>query len=131
MKKGCLCVIGIVFLLFTIGKCSESTNKKNIVDETEASVISESFLKALMKFPDDVEFIKSSKNVIEESGKIFKVTGHLKANNSFGQAVPYTYNIRIKYNGGDWAEFREGLPANWNLVSGNLYNEVTQQFTEF
>lgn len=128
MKKGCLWIIGIIFLLFVIGRCSESTNKKDVVDETEASVISESFLEELMKFPDDVEFVKGSRNVIEENDKTFKVTGHLKANNSFGQAVPYTYNIRIKYNGGDWNEFRGRLPVNWTLVSGNLYNEATQQF---
>lgn len=130
MKKGCLWTIGIVFLLVIIGKCSEFSNS-NVVDGSEASVISEYFLKELVKYPDDIEFIKESRNVIEEEDKIFKVTGRMKANNSFGQAVPHTYNIRIKYNGGDWSEIRGGKPANWTLVGGNLYNEATQQFTEF
>jgi hypothetical protein len=96
------------------------------VDWSEASVMSEYFIKGYMKYPDDVSFIKESKNVNEEGNGTFKITGRLKANNTFGQAVPYTYNIRIKYNGGDWS-----IKSNWTIVGGNLYNEATQEFTEF
>jgi len=123
---GCLGVI-ILFLIFAaLGGNSQKQAGNDVVDWSEASVMSEQFLKELMKYPDDVEFIKESRNVSEEGGKVFKVTGRMKANNSFGQAVPYTYNIRIKYNGGDWSS-----KYNWSRVGGNLYNEATQEFTEF
>lgn len=55
----------------------------------------------------------------------------MKANNTFGQAIPYIYNIRIKYNGGNWSEFRAGRPINWTFMGGNIYNEATQEITEF
>lgn len=127
---GCLGVI-ILFIIFALASNSGDTQgSKNVVDDTEASVISETFLKKLMNFPDDVTIDKSSQQIISEPDYVFKVTGHLKANNFFGQAVPYTYNIRIKYNGGDWSEFRGGLPVNWSFVGGNLYNEAIREFTE-
>lgn len=127
---GCLSII-ILFIIFALASNSgETQGDKNVVDESEASVISESFLKDLMKFPDDVIIDKSSRRVILEPDNVFKVTGRLKANNTFGQAVPYTYNIRIKYNGGDWSEFRSRRPVNWSFLGGNLYNEATQEFTE-
>ena len=128
---GCLSII-ILFIIFALASNSgETQSDKKVVDDSEASVISETFLKNLMKFPDDVIIDKSSRKVYSEPDNVFKVTGHLKANNTFGQAVPYTYNIRIKYNGGDWSEFRSGRPVNWSFLGGNLYNEATQEFTEF
>lgn len=128
---GCLSII-ILFIIFALASNSgETQSDKKVVDDSEASVISETFLKNLMKFPDDVIIDKSSRKVYSESDNVYKVTGHLKANNTFGQAVPYTYNIRIKYNGGDWSEFRSGRPVNWSFLGGNLYNEATQEFTEF
>jgi hypothetical protein len=123
---GCLGVIILFLILAAIGGNSQKQAGNDVVDWSEASVMSEQFLKELMKYPDDVVFIKESRNVSEEGGKVFKVTGRMKANNSFGQAVPYTYNIRIKYNGGDWSS-----KYNWSRVGGNLYNEATQEFTEF
>lgn len=127
---GCLSVI-ILFIIFALASNGGGTKEdKNVVDESEASIISETFLKNLMKFPDDVIIDKSSRKVISEPENVFKVTGHLKANNTFGQAIPYTYNIRLKYNGGDWSEFRGGQPINWSFLGGNLYNEATQEFTE-
>lgn len=101
------------------------------VDETEASVISEYYLKSFMKYPDDVIFDKSTRKVIPEPESVFKVTEHMKANNTFGQAIPYVYNIRIKYNGGNWSDFRGGRPVNWTFIGGNIYNEATQEITEF
>ena len=107
---GCLSVI-ILFIIFALASNGGGTKEeKTVVDESEASIISETFLKNLMKFPDDVIIDKSSRRVISEPENVFKVTGHLKANNTFGQAVPYTYNIRLRYNGGDWSEFRGGNP---------------------
>ena len=133
-KSGCsIGCLGVIIFLIILALASNSGDKqgdKNIVDDTEASVISETFLKNLMKFPHDVIIDKSNRQVFSEPDNVFKVTGHLKANNTFGQAVPYTYNIRIKYNGGDWSEFRGGQPVNWSFVGGNLYNEATQEFTE-
>ena len=127
---GCLSVI-ILFIIFALASNGGGTKEdKNVVDESEASIISETFLKNLMKFPDDVIIDKSSRKVISEPENVFKVTGHMKSNNTFGQAIPYTYNIRLKYNGGDWSEFRGGPPINWSFLGGNLYNEATQEFTE-
>jgi len=141
MKKvlGWLCAILVCMLLLF---CAWNRNKEidndinevqsgTTVDETEASVISECYLKSFMKFPDDVEFDKSSRKVISEPESVFKVTGHMKANNTFGQAIPYIYNIRIKYNGGNWSDFRGGRPVNWTFIGGNIYNEATQEITEF
>jgi len=127
---GCLSIIILFIILALASNSGETQGDKNAVDESEASVISETFLKNLMKFPDDVIIDKSSQKVFSEPDYVFKVTGHLKAKNTFGQAVPYTYNIRIKYNGGDWSEFRSGHPVNWSFMGGNLYNEATQEFTE-
>ena len=120
---GCGC-LGIILFIILIALFSPSGDS-DIVDWSEASVMSETFIKGFMKFPDDVKFIKESKNVNEEGNKVFKITGRLKANNEFGQAVPYTYNIRIQYNGGDWASI-----SNWSFKGGNLYNEATREFTE-
>ena len=122
---GCLCLIFFVVLLALLSTSGDRRSGNDAVDWSEASVMSETFIKSFMKFPDDVKFIKESKNVNEESNKVFKITGRLKANNTFGQAVPYTYNIRIQYNGGDWT-----LRNNWSFKGGNLYNEATQEFTE-
>ena len=125
LSYGCLGIIVLFVLLAVYGSyLNDEQNKK--VDWSEASVMSEYFIKGFMKYPDDVSFIKESKNVNEEGNGTFKITGRLKANNTFGQAVPYTYNIRIKYNGGDWS-----IKSNWSIVGGNLYNEGTQEFTEF
>jgi hypothetical protein len=128
---GCLSILAFFIIVWCCAGSTTKQEENNKVDETEASVISESFIKSFIKFPDDVVFIKETKRVINEGNYTFKITGRVKANNSFGQAVPYTYNIRIKYNGGDWAEFRGGHPVNWTLVGGNLYNEATQDFQEF
>ena len=122
---GCLSIILFVFLLALLSPSGGSRSGNDAVDWSEASVMSETFIKSFMKFPDDVQFIKESKNVNEESNKVFKITGRLKANNAFGQAVPYTYNVRIQYNGGDWT-----LRSNWSFKGGNLYNEATREFTE-
>ena len=110
---------------------SNEVKTAQVVDETEAGVISEIFIKSLLKYPDDVIFDKSTMKVFIEPDSIFKVTGSIKANNSFGQAIPYIYNIRIKYEGGDWSEIRKGQPANWTFMGGNIYNEVTKEFTEY
>ena len=118
---GCLSII-VLFIIFAL---SSKSNKDDVVDWSEASVMSEYIIKDLMKFPDDVNFVKDSKNVVEEGNGIFKITGRLKANNTFGQAIPYTYNIRIQYNGGEWES-----KSNWAIIGGNLYNEATQEFTE-
>jgi hypothetical protein len=124
-KSGCgLGCLGIIVLFFILALSSKS-GKDDVVDWSEASVMSESFIKSFMKFPDDVTFIKESRNVNEEGNGVFKITGRLKANNTFGQAVPYTYNIRIQYKGGDWTS-----KGNWSFLGGNLYNEATQEFTE-
>jgi hypothetical protein len=141
MKKGLVYFGGIVIflsLLYLAWNRDKEMNdevkgvkKVEAVDETKAGVISESILKALMKFPDDVVIDRSTKKVISEPDSVYKVTGHLKANNVFGQAIPYIYNIRIKYTGGDWSEFRGGRPINWSLIGGNIYNEATQEITEF
>lgn len=141
MKKGLVYFCGIVIflsLLYLAWNRDKEMNdevkgvkKVEAVDETKAGVISESFLKAQMKFPDDVVIDRSTKKVISEPDSVYKVTGHLKANNVFGQAIPYIYNIRIKYTGGDWSEFRGGRPINWSLIGGNIYNEATQEITEF
>lgn len=127
---GCLSII-ILFIIFALASNSGKTQSdKNVVDVSEASVISETFLKNIMKFPDDVIIDKSSRKVYSESDNVFKVTGHLKANNTFGQAIPYTYNIRIRYDGGNWSDFRGDRPVNWTFIGGNLYNEATQEITE-
>lgn len=122
---GCLSIIAFILLLAIFSNGSHNQDNSSTVDWSEASVMSEYFIKSFMKFPDDVEFIKDSKNVNEEGNYVFKVTGRIKANNTFGQAVPYTYNIRIKYNGGEWSS-----KSNWSLLGGNLYNEATREFTE-
>ncbi len=125
---GCFGIIIVaLFLFYMIGQCENETNE---VDWSEASVISEVFLKTYMKFPDDVKFVRESRKVIEEQDKVFKVTGRLKANNMFGQAVPYSYNVRVQYNGGDWSEFSNGMPTNWTFLGGNLYNEATGDYEE-
>lgn len=141
MKKG-LVYFGAIIICLSLLYCAWNRNKeidKEIkevkarpnVDETEASVISEYFLKSLMKYPDDVEIDKSSKKVLSETNSVFKITGHLKAKNTFGQAIPYIYNIRIRFKGGDWDAFQGGKPVNWTFLGGNIYNESTQEFTEF
>lgn len=106
-------------------------NSNHYIGKTEAIVISESYIKNCMKFPDDVKFIRENQNVIEEQNKIFKVTGRLKAKNMYGQAVPYIYNVRVQYNGGEWSEYKYGKPANWTFLGGNLYNQSTGDFVEF
>ena len=121
---GCLGII-VLFVFFAIYGSYLNDEQNKTVDWSEASVMSEYFIKGFMKYPDDVSFIKESKNVNEEGNGTFKITGRLKANNTFGQAVPYTYNIRIKYNGGEWSS-----KSNWSLLGGNLYNEATREFTE-
>lgn len=141
MKKvlGWLCVIFCCMLLLLcawnrnkdINNEINETRSDLVVDESEASVISEHFLKSLMKYPDDVVFDNATKKVITEPESIFKVTGHMKANNTFGQAIPYIYNIRIRYDGGNWSDFRGGRPVNWTFLGGNIYNKATQEFTEF
>lgn len=129
-KSGCFGCIGIVivalFLFYMLGQ----SNTDDEIDWTEATIISQEYIKNHMKFPDDVEFVQASQKVIKEQNKIFKVTGRLKANNMFGQAVPYTYNVRVQYNGGNWNDFTNGMPSNWTFLGGNLYNEATQEFTE-
>lgn len=124
-----------LFLLYLAWNRDNDINKEikegPKVDITEASVISDIFIKSMMKFPDDVVFDKSTKNVIAEPDSVYKITGHVKANNTFGQAIPYIYNIRIKYNGGGWSEIRGGKPVNWTLLGGNIYNEATREITEF
>ncbi len=136
MKKGILAVSVFVLVLLLL-MCAGNSKRGNggtteveVVDWSEASTISELFLKSFLKFPDEVIFVDDSKKVIEEGNKIFKVTGRLKSKNSFGQYIPYTYNIRIKYNGGDWSDIRGGLPVNWGFMGGNLYDESTREFTE-
>ena len=134
--------LGVIVVCMLLLYCAWNRNKEIdneisevrsgvTVDETEASVISEYYLKSFMKYPDDVVFDKSTRKVIPEPESVFKVTGRMKANNTFGQAIPYIYNIRIKYNGGNWSDFRGGQPLNWTFMGGNIYNEATQEITEF
>lgn len=134
--------LGAIVICMLLLYCAWNRNKEideeinevrsgRVVDETEASVISEYYLKSFMKYPDDVVFDKSTRKVITEPESSFKVTGHMKANNTLGQAIPYTYNIRIRYDGGNWSDFRGGRPINWTFMGGNIYNEVTQEITEF
>ena len=138
MKKW-LVYLGAISVFLLLLHCGWERNKSMNndikegpkVDKTEASVISEIFIKNLMKYPDDVSFDKASKKVYTEPNNVFKVTGHLKANNTFGQAIPYIYNFRIRYNGGDWSDIRGGKPINWTFMGGNIYNEATQEFTEY
>lgn len=120
---GCGCLSIIIFIVFIA--LLPSGNKDGVVDWSNAVVMSEHFIKDYMKFPDDVKFIGESRNVSEEGNNIYKITGRLKANNVYGQAIPYSYNIRIQYNGGKW-----NSKINWTLLGGNLYNEATQEFTE-
>lgn len=122
---GCLTVLVIMIIFALSSKSGDNKGESDVVDWTEASVMSEQFVKGFMKFPDNVNFIKESRNVNEEGDGVFKITGRLKANNTFGQAIPYTYNVRIRYNGGDWT-----YKSNWSFMGGNLYNESTQEFTE-
>ncbi len=142
MMKKVLGWLGAIVICMLLLYCGWNRNKEideeinevrsgRVVDETEASVISEYYLKSFMKYPDDVVFDKSTKKVITESESIFKVTGHMKANNTFGQAIPYIYNIKIRYDGGNWSDFRGGQPINWTFLGGNIYNEATQEITEF
>ena len=111
-------------------KSNSGSNGYDVVDESNASIISEVFIKNFMKFPDDVKFDSYKNKVINKTGNVFKITGKVKANNLYGQAIPYIYNVRIRYNGGEWNKFLGERPVNWTFMGGNIYSEATNEFIE-
>jgi len=94
----------IVFLLFAYGSKEEEINPAEL--DSEAFVISQHFVKQRLRSPSTADFpFLDYTSVHLDSGR-YKVTSYVDAQNAFGGEVRTYYKAILKYNSGDWADYR-------------------------
>lgn len=98
MKK--VLLIGVIMVLL-VG-CNTASSKKDIIESgTKCAIISEDFVKAKLKYPEESDF-KTRGYVHEVEGSTAIILNKFTAKNSFGVNVSYTYKIWLEFYGGEW-----------------------------
>lgn len=100
----------LLFLIFSV--CLFIACDDNGATHTRASIISEDFVKARLKFPAEAEFNGDYRGKTL-SDSTFIVYQKFDAKNAFGVRSTYVYRAKMVYLGGDWTE-----TSNWT------YNEL-------
>lgn len=98
-----------MFIFMAFGSEEE---KKNVSDmKTEAFTISKNFVTASLKAPASADFplLDFKSSYIGDS--TFLISSYVDAQNSFGAKIRTYFRVKLRYNGGDWAESR-----NWTLL---------------
>lgn len=124
MKNGSIgCLFIIIILVIGYWVCGgsdksdvpEKFNAENF--KTNAYIISKTFIKATLKAPSTADFPFAGKefaNYIEDS--TFIVQAYVDAQNSFGAMIRTNYKIKMKYDGGNWAD-----SGNWSVLDINTW----------
>lgn len=90
-------VVFAIVPLFLNCSCAEEVNL------TKAGIMSEHFVKARLKNPEEVKFTGGYRGS-EESNSKFMVYQKVSTKNDFGVRKSMVYKIHMIYKGGDWAE---------------------------
>ena len=70
-------------------------------DRVGACVISHQFVEAQLKAPSSAKFQSCSSATISQSGKLWRVSSWVEAQNSYGAQLRTEYMATIEYRGGD------------------------------
>lgn len=84
-----------------------STEYKQTLDEDHAGVVARLFLKAKMRY--EVEF-PYSPPIVRASENIYSVADYAQVANMYNAKSREFYSCRLKYNGGDWSDYK-----NWEV----------------
>lgn len=83
----------------------------NSVDESQAFIISQNFVQAMLKSPKtaDFPFLDYSHRNLGDGKWI--IQSYVDSQNGFGAMIRTEYQVEMQFNGGNWAEQR-----NWTLL---------------
>lgn len=100
-----------MFIFMAFGS-EEEEEKRDIFDmKTEAFTISQNFVSASLKAPASADFPLLDFNSSYIGDSTFLVSSYVDAQNSFGAKIRTYFRVKLKYNGGDWAD-----RGNWTLL---------------
>ena len=92
-------------------------------DGSKCAVMSQSFVKSKMAYPDEVNFNYSG-YTHERSGENTIIIDKFTSKNGYGVKLSYTYKIWLKFKGGDWSEI-----SNWSydklIIEGSDGTQMT------
>ncbi len=97
-----------IFIFLAYGSKDEEPNPAEL--ESKAFIISQHFVKEKVKAPSTAQFPSFDFQSIHLGEGRYKVTSYVDAQNSFGAMIRTNYTAILKYNSGDWADYR-----NWTL----------------
>lgn len=97
MKK-CLFLMAILMIPFFVS-CADAQK----ITLTKAGIISEYFVRARLKNPEEVEFSGGYRGS-EETGNKFMVYQKVSTRNDFGVRKSMVYKIHMIYKGGEWED---------------------------
>lgn len=95
-KLGLVCLVAL--LLIFMAACSEGEEKEP--GKVDAFVMSQTFVKTLLKSPSTAKFpLITSAEIIPYGNGRFKITSYVDAQNSFGAMIRNNYTCTVKYVG--------------------------------
>jgi len=103
-------VIAVILGVLTIASQFNDGGGSSGADSGKAEIIAKNYVELYLKNPDSAKFKNISS--YESSSNTYEVRGVVNATNSFGGRIDTPFRIKIKYNGGDWAN-----DNNWTVVS--------------
>ena len=78
---------------------------------TEAFTISKHFVERTLKAPGSADFPYLDYSADYLGNNTYLVKSYVDAQNSFGAKLRMHYVVKLKYNGGEWAD-----QSNWTLI---------------
>lgn len=114
-------VIGVIILLFVIGRSDDSSisNSNNDVtkqetpsvpDESEANIMAQGFIKQVLKSPStaDFPFLDYTTTI---DGSRYTVVSYVDSENGFGAMIRSNWRVVMDHNGGEW-----NSTYSWDIV---------------
>ena len=92
-------ILGTVFFLFCIVKCSQSVAQKPVFDHNEAIMFVEMAVKKNLNDPDSYESVEQKANLLDQASHRYRVKLSYRAKNAFGAVITKTsvYEIDSTY----------------------------------
>lgn len=102
-----------IFIFLAFGSGDEK--QKDVSEmKTEAFTIAKNFVEAGLKAPSTADFPLMDFTSTYIGDSTFIVKSYVDAQNSFGAKIRTNYRVKLRYNGGDWAN-----SGNWTLLDMN------------
>jgi len=96
--KGCLNVVGIIFLLFVIMFVLASvfdTGEEDKPDKIGAFLYAEKAVENHLKAPSSAEFASYNNSLVTQDQDTFYVQSYVDSQNSFGAMVRSNFEVRV------------------------------------